>query len=193
MTDVGQTTTADLATAAAPASGWLARLVGLIAVALALLSAGCAATTTPPTGPAAPSTAAPAPVVTGRPAATVPTVPPEIGIPVFPPAPNQPIVGQYGTTTQPPGTLSAVEDQIQVDNAFAVPADAPMQQVSHAQIGAGLTHIDGAVLVFERRGTGDHEEPGQPAECHADVLDHAVDEIVLRRIAAEVREWQHGN
>jgi two-component system, NtrC family, nitrogen regulation sensor histidine kinase NtrY len=39
MTNVGQAATAELATAAAPASGGLARLLGLIAVALALLSA----------------------------------------------------------------------------------------------------------------------------------------------------------
>ncbi len=39
MTNVGQVATAELAAIAAPASGWLARLVGLIAVGLALLSA----------------------------------------------------------------------------------------------------------------------------------------------------------
>src|SRR5712691_7299056 len=39
MTNVGQAATAELVTAAAPASGWLPRALGLAAVALALLSA----------------------------------------------------------------------------------------------------------------------------------------------------------
>ena len=39
MTNVGQAATAELATAAAPAPGWLPRTLGLAAVALALLSA----------------------------------------------------------------------------------------------------------------------------------------------------------
>src|SRR5580698_6940487 len=39
MTTVGQAATAEMVTAAAPASGWLTRTVGLGAVALALLSA----------------------------------------------------------------------------------------------------------------------------------------------------------
>src|SRR5690349_4336922 len=39
MTHVGHAATAELATAAAPASGWLTRTLGLVAVGLALLSA----------------------------------------------------------------------------------------------------------------------------------------------------------
>src|SRR5438309_9075776 len=39
MTNVGQAATAELATAAAPAPGRLARILGVVAVALALLSA----------------------------------------------------------------------------------------------------------------------------------------------------------
>src|SRR5262249_379039 len=39
MTSVGQSVTAEIASATAPASGWLARVVGLVAVGLALLSA----------------------------------------------------------------------------------------------------------------------------------------------------------
>src|SRR5262249_27785988 len=39
MTNVGHVATTELATAAAPAAGWRARVLGLIAVALALLSA----------------------------------------------------------------------------------------------------------------------------------------------------------
>src|SRR5207253_6389394 len=39
MTNVGQVATAELASAAAPAPGWIARLIGIFAVALALLSA----------------------------------------------------------------------------------------------------------------------------------------------------------
>src|SRR5262245_60954757 len=39
MTNVSQAATADLSSAAAPASGWIARAIGLVSVALALLSA----------------------------------------------------------------------------------------------------------------------------------------------------------
>lgn len=39
MTNVGQAATAELVTAAAPTAGWTGRLLGLVAVALALLSA----------------------------------------------------------------------------------------------------------------------------------------------------------
>jgi hypothetical protein len=51
-----------------------------------------------------------------------------------PPPPNVPISGSYGTVDTPPGTAFAVFGQVQVDNAFAVPAATGCGIAAQAQV-----------------------------------------------------------
>ena len=53
-----------------------------------------------------------------------------------------------------------------------------------------LLHIDRLALVGEGGVSGDDEEPRQPRNCRRDLLDHAVDEIVLLGIAGQVLKRQ---
>ncbi len=46
-------------------------------------------------------------------------------------------------------------------------------------------------LVGEGRIAGDHEQPADLGECRNDLLDHAVGEVFLLRIAAHIGEGQH--
>lgn len=54
--------------------------------------------------------------------------------PTNPPPPNAPISGIDGTFSTPPGTWFALEGQVQVDNAFAVPAATGCGIVAQAQV-----------------------------------------------------------
>ena len=51
-----------------------------------------------------------------------------------PPAPNAPISGTLGTLESVPGTVLAIEGQVQVDNAFAVPAATGCGIVAQTQV-----------------------------------------------------------
>lgn len=51
-----------------------------------------------------------------------------------PAPPNVPIAGTPGNQTFPPGTYFAIEDQVQVDNTFAVPAATGCGIVAQAQV-----------------------------------------------------------
>ena len=70
-------------------------------------------------------------------------------------------------------------------------AHATFQHVAHAELAAHLTHIHRTPLVGEGRIAGDDEEPAHAGERGCDVLDHAVGEVVLLRVAAHVLEGQH--
>ena len=75
--------------------------------------------------------------------------------------------------------------------AVARLAHAPFQNIAHAEFAPDLPDIDGLALVGEARIAGDHEQPFDPRQAGDDVLDHAVGEIFLLRIAAHVLERQH--
>ena len=72
-------------------------------------------------------------------------------------------------------------------------AHRPLEHVAHAEVAPDLLHVHGLALVGEARVAGDHEQPAQPAEGGGDLLDHAVGEVFLLRVAAHVGERQHGN
>ena len=72
-------------------------------------------------------------------------------------------------------------------------ADAAFEHEAHAQFAADLLHIDCAALVGEARIAGDHEEPADAAQCGGDLRDHAVGEIFLLRVAAQIGEGQDRN
>ena len=65
------------------------------------------------------------------------------------------------------------------------------EHIAHAKLSPDLLHIDGLALVSETRIAGDDEQPADAGEGGDDVLDHAVDEIFLLRIAAHIGERQH--
>lgn len=72
-------------------------------------------------------------------------------------------------------------------------ADAAGQQVAHAEFGSGPFQAIGLPLVGEARIAGDDEQPTHARQRGDDLVDHAVGEIILRRIAAEILEGQHGD
>ena len=61
----------------------------------------------------------------------------------------------------------------------------------NAELTADLLHIDRAALVGKGGVTRDDEEPSDAGERSDDFLDHAVGEILLLGVAADVLERQH--
>ena len=72
-------------------------------------------------------------------------------------------------------------------------AHAAFQHVAHAQLAAHLLHVDRPALVGEARVARDDEQPADARQRRDDVLDHAVGEIVLLGVAAQVQERQDGD
>jgi hypothetical protein len=67
------------------------------------------------------------------------------------------------------------------------------QNIAHAELAPDLLHVDGAALVGEGRITGDDKEPADLRQRGDDLLDHAVGEIFLFRVAADIGERQYRN
>jgi len=67
------------------------------------------------------------------------------------------------------------------------------EHVADAQLAPDLFHIDGLPFVGEARITGDHEQPPDARECGDYLLDHAIGEIFLLRVAAHIGKGQHRN
>src|SRR5262249_54341391 len=78
-------------------------------------------------------------------------------------------------------------------HATASLAHRAFEHIAHAQLAADLLHINGLALVGEARIARDDEEPADAAERGDDLLDHAVSEILLLRVAAHIGERQHRN
>src|SRR5262249_10785626 len=72
-------------------------------------------------------------------------------------------------------------------------ADAALEHIPHTQFAAHLPYVHGATLVSEARIACDHEQPVHARQRRDDLLHHAVREVFLFRIAADVYEWQHCN
>src|SRR5215472_8522366 len=66
------------------------------------------------------------------------------------------------------------------------PAHAVFEDITHTEITADLADIGGFPLVSEARIASDDEEPFDARQAGDDVLDHAVDEIILLGIAAHI-------
>src|SRR5262249_44957813 len=67
-------------------------------------------------------------------------------------------------------------------------AHASFEDVAHAELTPDLLHVDRPALVSETRVSRDHEEPSHARERRDDLLDDAVCEIILLRVAAHVLE-----
>ena len=72
-------------------------------------------------------------------------------------------------------------------------AHAAFQHVAHAQFAADLPHVDRAALVGEAGVARDDEQPAHARQRRDDVLHHAVGEVLLLGIAAQVQERQDGD
>ena len=76
-------------------------------------------------------------------------------------------------------------------HAAAAPADASLDQRRHVQAAADLPDIGGPSLERGRRGPGDDAQVGGAGQFAGQFFGEAVGEVLLRGIAAEVRERQH--
>jgi hypothetical protein len=78
-------------------------------------------------------------------------------------------------------------------DAKAVPglAHAALQRITHAELAPDLPDIHSFAFVNEARIARDHKQPFDPRQAGDDVLDHAVGEIFLLRVAAHVLERQY--
>ncbi len=70
-------------------------------------------------------------------------------------------------------------------------AYAALQHIAHAEFAPDLPDVDRLALVGEARIARDHEQPLDARQPGDDVLDHAVDEIFLLRIATHILKRQH--
>src|SRR5262249_15619562 len=75
----------------------------------------------------------------------------------------------------------------------ACSAHRAFEDIADAKLAPALPHIGRLTLVGEARIAGDTEQPADAGERGDDLLDHAVDEIFLFRIARQVLEWQDGD
>ena len=82
-------------------------------------------------------------------------------------------------------------DELRGDaHAVARLAHAAFEHIADAELASDLPHVDRLALVGEARIARDHEQPFDARQAGDDVLDHAVGEILLLRIAAHVLERQ---
>jgi hypothetical protein len=65
------------------------------------------------------------------------------------------------------------------------------QDIADPRFAAYPAHINGLALVGEGRIAGDDEEPSDTRQRGDDLLDHAVGEMLLLRIAAHIGKGQH--
>jgi len=80
-------------------------------------------------------------------------------------------------------------DQLGSDaHASARSAHRALENVTHAELAPDLIHIDGLAFVGEGGIASDDEKPADAGQCGDDLLDHAVGEIFLLRVAAHIGE-----
>jgi hypothetical protein len=68
-----------------------------------------------------------------------------------------------------------------------------LEQIAHAQFADNPPDVDRLPLVRKTRTGSDDKQPADAGERGDYLLDHAVGEVLLLRIAAQVLEWQHRN
>ena len=80
-------------------------------------------------------------------------------------------------------------DQLRGDpHPIASLAHRAFEHIAHPKLTADLLYVDGLALVRETRIAGDDEEPADARQGGDDLLDHAVGEVFLLRVAAHVGE-----
>src|ERR1700732_581817 len=93
----------------------------------------------------------------------------------------------FERTVEPIGPeMCAIEgfDQLRGDpHTIAGFAHRALENVTDPQLPTNLLYVDRLALVGETRIAGDHEEPADARQRSDDLLDHAVGEIFLLRVA----------
>jgi hypothetical protein len=83
-------------------------------------------------------------------------------------------------------------DQLRGDaHLFTRLAHRALEHIAHAKLVPDRLHVHSLTFVDEGRIASDHEQPANAAQRGDDFLDHAVDEILLLRIAAEILKRQY--
>src|SRR5262245_24655486 len=72
-------------------------------------------------------------------------------------------------------------------------ANTSFQNITYAEIASDLTHVDRSSFVGEGRVASVHEQCLAARLAGDDLLDQAVDEIILLRIPAQILKGQHGD
>ena len=70
-------------------------------------------------------------------------------------------------------------------------AHAAFEHIAHPEFASDLANVRRLALVSEARISRDHEQPFDARQAGDDILNHAVDKIILFAIAAHVLERQH--
>jgi len=82
-------------------------------------------------------------------------------------------------------------DQLAGDaDAAGGAADAAFEHIAHAELAADLADIGGFPFVGKARIARDDKQPFDARQARDDVLDHAVDKIILLRVAAHIGKRQ---
>src|SRR5215470_11098690 len=82
-------------------------------------------------------------------------------------------------------------DELCVD-AYSAPslAHTAFEYISHSQLASDLLYVDSSAFVSEARIAGDHEQRVKARQFGDDLLDDAVGEILLLRVARHIGERQ---
>src|SRR4029077_10613548 len=72
-------------------------------------------------------------------------------------------------------------------------AHTALHHVSHAEVTSDLPNVRRLTLVSKTRIARDHEQGLEARQAGDDVLDEAIDEILLLGVATHVLERQHGD
>src|ERR1700733_4101541 len=85
-------------------------------------------------------------------------------------------------------------DELNIDSQpVAAALYRAFEGVTHAELAPELLEIDSLALVAERRMPADHERAGDARQVRRQAFGNAIDEIFLRRIAAQIGERKHHN
>src|ERR1700733_9376232 len=84
--------------------------------------------------------------------------------------------------------------QLRVDpKPVAATLHRTFEHIADVQLTPDLLHVDSFALEGERRVARDHERASDARQVRGEALGHAISEIVLLRIATDVREREHYN
>src|SRR6266581_116569 len=85
-------------------------------------------------------------------------------------------------------------DQLGGDtNAVPAATHAPFKHIAHAEVTRDLSNVNRTPFVSETGVASDYEQVPGTGQGRGDLFHHAVGEVVLLRVAADVGEWQHSN
>ena len=85
-------------------------------------------------------------------------------------------------------------DQLRADTqSLRCAANAPAQQIAHAKLAADRAHVGRPILVDKGGISRDDEQPFDARQSGDQVFRHAIGEMLLIRLVAQILEGQHGD